>query len=547
MPVGGSVHGPQYIPTPVHIHGNHESTFAEVRREMLGQRTTSQTVSETPPSQLGQRPITTSNANTNSKATSSLKSTAAKAGWTTTKKIIVGVIIGSVAVVAIIIAIVVGVLVSRKSASTATATTTQATSVTIAYWSFDAITTDLYNVYNGILVNSASYFSNTINSPYVGNGRGLSLTSSSNQYFTVSSPFLDLSNKSFTIEAWIYPIIGSTVDFGIFGQCQCGSCSNQCLYFIIRSYNLYVSFMNNDLSGSITLSNSVWYHVAFVYNYDKKQQILYVNGVQDTIKSNANAYQGANGSLLIGAAQVYLTTSYFNGYIDNFKISTTAKSATDILSLASVTAYFSFDLLNPSNDNGPLGLNGTAVNTAIISGRVNEAMRFSGSSSYFYAYGFYQIGYGVLANKPFSISFWINPTAIASCAVIQTTQSATSSGCYNVIGFYSATGSAMQIIVQGYAWYSMYGPFITTNTWTHISTTYSQTNGLRLYVNGALFGNTGTFTSSSSGRIMYLQLGYNYVCSSSSITNSAFQGSMDEVYVHNREITQSEITALANP
>ncbi|CAF4686226.1 unnamed protein product, partial [Rotaria magnacalcarata] len=81
--------------------------------------------------------------------------------------------------------------------------------------------------------------------------------------------------------------------------------------------------------------------------------------------------------LLIGAAQEYLTTSYFNGYIDNFKISTTAKSATDILSLASVTAYFSFDLLNPSNDNGPLGLNGTAVNTAIIPGRVNQAMRFS--------------------------------------------------------------------------------------------------------------------------------------------------------------------------
>ncbi|CAF1191036.1 unnamed protein product [Didymodactylos carnosus] len=427
--------------------------------------------------------------------------------------------------------------------SLATATTTSLTIVS-AYWSFDNITTDLYGVYNGQTVNGATY--SLASSSYVGYGEALSLTSSSSQAFQVSTPFLNLSYTSFTIEAWIYSTTSYTGDNGVFGQCQCSSCTNQCLYFIIRANRLYIGFTYNDLSGSSTLTISTWYHIAFVYNYQNQQQILYLNGYQDNIKSNAQPYQGTNGTVQIGSTQVFLSTNYFNGYIDNVKVSTRAKSATEILNDASLTAYFSFDLPYPSNDNGPNGLNGTSANTATVTGRVNQALVFTGSSSYFQVYGFYQL-FGLYSNKPFSISLWVNPTSTTSCSIIQQSTNQSGGTCLNMIGVWSTANYAGQLTVQGWAWPTIYGPYVTANTWTHISWTYSVTNGYSLYVNGVLFGNTGSSGFSGSGSITWLQIGSGLACSSGSIPNTAYQGAVDELYVHNRELSQTEVTTLANP
>ena len=99
------------------------------------------------------------------------------------------------------------------------------------YWSFDGSTNDASGIYNGTLTDSATYSNMT----YFGSGSCLQLNASgTNQSMTVSSPFLNLSYTSFTVEAWIY---GSTVtgDNAIFSQCQCASCRDQCLYLIIRN------------------------------------------------------------------------------------------------------------------------------------------------------------------------------------------------------------------------------------------------------------------------------------------------------------------------
>ena len=423
--------------------------------------------------------------------------------------------------------------------------TQQVLTLTTAYWTFDGVTADYYGVYNGTMVNGATYFSTTTTQPYVGYGRGLTLASTSSQYFTASSPVLGLSYRSFTIEAWIYPIISSSTDYSIFGQCACGSCSNQCLYFIIRNYKLYISFTNNDLSGSTTLTTNTWYHIAFVYDYTAQQQILYINGVQDTSKSNASAYQGTSGTINIGAAQVYLTTSYYNGYIDNLKITTRAKSAAELLSACCFTAYFSFDSPNPTYDGGPNGLNGTSYNVISVTGHLNQGMRFVGSSSYFMAYGFYQMGYAIYSTKSYSVALWINPTLATSCAIIQISPYLTST-CHNLFGLSTSTNITVQTIVQGYSWPTLYGPVASLNTWTHIVVTYSLTNGLTLYQNGIWIGNTGSFSFGSSGAISYLQVGYYTSCTTSTISNAAYLGSVDELYVYSRELSQSEATALAS-
>lgn len=383
--------------------------------------------------------------------------------------------------------------------------------------------------------------------PYIGQGQALDVLASANQSFQVTSPFLSLAYTSFTIEAWIYSSSVSG-DCGIFGQCQCSSCSNQCLYFITRSARLYAGFTLNDVNGLTTIAVNTWYHIAFVYNYATGTQILYLNGVQDNAKSSASPYQGTNGTITIGSTQLFSTTSFFSGYIDNVRIVTRAKSATEILSDASLIAYYSFDLPSPTMDNGPNGLNGTAVSTSIVTGRVNEAMRFIGASSYFQAYGFYQLGFGVHYNKPFSISMWINPSATTSCVFIQQSATATGGSCFNMLGIWTYTGMTAQLVAQGYAWPTIYGPFITINTWIHVSWTFSLANGYSLYINGNYYGTTGYYSyGGTSGVITWLQVGYNFGCSSAYISNAAYQGIIDEIYLHNRELAASEVAALANP
>jgi hypothetical protein len=406
---------------------------------------------------------------------------------------------------------------------------------------------DLYDVYNGDLVNGASYNPISTNQPYLGNGRALSLSSSLNQSFIVSTPFLNLAYTSFTIDAWIYSLTSYIGDNGIFGQCECSTCANECFYLIVVGTHLYAGFTLNDLSGSSILTSATWYHVAFVYNYQTQQQIIYLNGVQDGIKSNAAPYQGTIGIIQIGSTNVSLTTNYFNGYIDNVRVTTIAKSAAEILSDASMIACYSFDLPSPNVDNSPNGLDGTSVNTAISAGRVNQAIHFSGSSSYFQAYGFYQAGFGVYTNKPFSISMWINPSSTAGCAFVQQSTTQTGGSCLNMIGFFSYSGLGGQLVVQSYGYPAIFGPFITMNTWTHFSWTYISTNGYTLYVNGVLFGSTGAHSLSASGDITWLQIGYNFPCATGYIPNAAYQGSIDEIYIHNRELTQTDVTTLANP
>jgi hypothetical protein len=66
-----------------------------------------------------------------------------------------------------------------------------------------------------------------------------------------------------------------------------------------------------------------------------------------------------------------------------------------------------------------------------------------------------------------------------------------------------------------------------------------------LYVNGILFGAMGGYTYTQSGTFAYLYIGYTFSCGIAS-ENTAYQGSVDEVYIHSRELTQTDVTTLAN-
>ncbi|CAF4855807.1 unnamed protein product [Rotaria sp. Silwood1] len=88
---------------------------------------------------------------------------------------------------------------------TTTSIDTEASTVVSVHWSLDAVTPDSSNTYNRILMNSASYFSTANNQTFVAYGQELRLSSSSSssQYMKVSSPFVNLTYRNFTIDTWI--------------------------------------------------------------------------------------------------------------------------------------------------------------------------------------------------------------------------------------------------------------------------------------------------------------------------------------------------------
>lgn len=416
------------------------------------------------------------------------------------------------------------------------------TVVQSATWTFDGTTNDVYGIYNGTLSTNAAYSATT----YFGTGSSLLLNSglSPPPFVTFASPYFNLSYRSFTVEAWVllYTITGDNV---LLSQCECGGCSSRCLSLAIRNGKLYMAFSLNVLLGNTAMSPNVWYHIAYVYDYSSRTQFVYLQGILDGTKTSSDPHQGQNGSIIIGASNMSSTT--YNGLIDDIRLTTTTKSATTILTDATLVAYFSFDNLPVTDDTGPNKISATVQNAAMVTGKVNQALSFSGSLSYFQAYAFYQLSQ---ANREFSIALWINPT-VATGTLIQKTRLATSTTApcsilmafstigQIVFGIPTAVGSTSQIV----------GPSISINQWTHLGYTYSSTNGVIMYVNGIKQGSTGNVSYATWGtNYDYLNIAQNIstTCSLSLIANGYYQGSVDEFYVYRRELSANAIASLAN-
>ncbi len=418
-----------------------------------------------------------------------------------------------------------------------TTTTTAASPVVTASWGFDNNANDVYGVYNGLAVNGTSYSNNT----YFGYGYTLSLNSSANQSVIVSSPFFNLSYTSFTVEAWIYGITLAG-DNAIFAQCQCTTCADQCLFLMIQNYKMYMGFTLDDVIGITTLSVNTWYHVAYVYDYSSRTQSIYLQGILDNSKTSAGPYQGQTGSILLGSSQ--LSSSSFNGYIDNVKLTTRAKSATEILADATVVVHFSFDGASLTEDVGPNGMNGSLSNAAVVTGRVGQGLAFSGSSSYLQIYGFYQLGQ---SHKAYSFALWVYPYSVWIGTLIHKTtlQYLIGTWCQDMMGF--TYSGQIAVHVNGIN-QQMTGPFISAMQWTHIVFTFSTTNGQTLYINGVESLNAAAPYFYSSGVIDWLTIGYNFgVCSPFPINGGYYLGVIDEFYVFRRELSASDAYSLANP
>ncbi|CAF4305790.1 unnamed protein product, partial [Adineta steineri] len=205
---------------------------------------------------------------------------------------------------------------------------------------------DIISGLNGKGINSPTYVT-----PGITNGYALKLMRNSNQYIYIPT-FKSFAYTSFTVEMWIYPTtLSSNTYYGLFNQYQSLTIDYN-LYVFLYNGNLTLGFYADDVLSVTALSTNTWYHIALVYDYPSRIQIIYINGVQDISRSLAGPYLGTSGSLHIGL--YYDGTSYnrFDGYIDQVSLTMEAKSAHDILNDATLASWHSFDC-EITYDSGP--------------------------------------------------------------------------------------------------------------------------------------------------------------------------------------------------
>ncbi|CAF0970712.1 unnamed protein product [Adineta steineri] len=345
---------------------------------------------------------------------------------------------------------------------------------------------------------------------------------------------------------WIYPtLLNTSVFYALFSQ-RDDAVIGRLLHLKIKNNRLYMGFYSDDLPCSTALSTNMWYHVAFVYDYRSRSQMAYLNGNQDCYRSLAGPYRGVSGAINIGTYLDYdHTLQCFDGYIDNVALTMRTKSASEILNDATLTTWHSFDSI-PLKDSGPLGLITITNNITLATGKVNQALSFNSNSSYYQIQGFVLLG---ISNYAYSIALWVKRTSTGGGTLVHlSTQTGGLGWCVTLLGFRS-TG---EIVATNWdtSGKEVVGPVLPINAWTHVASTFSTMNGLRFYINGIHSGTTGVMNYSTAQQTVILTLGNPMAggsCNSMSIATGVYFGSLDEFRVYSRELSATDIYALANP
>ncbi len=97
---------------------------------------------------------------------------------------------------------------------------------------------------------------------------------------------------------------------------------------------------------------------------------------------------------------------------------------------------------------------------------------------------------------------------------------------------------------------SITGPTLPLGVWIHVVTSYSVTNGVRLWVNGTLIGSSGSISYASSSVPNTITLGSaldgTSVCLAGLVAEGQFYGMIDELRIYSRELNASDVHALVN-
>jgi hypothetical protein len=145
-----------------------------------------------------------------------------------------------------------------------------------------------------------------------------------------------VASGSFTISCWIklYPLAGSGKINDIISNSGGATAGTYLLYLNTSSYlvgSLITNSTTSTITGSTSLNDGNWYHVAWVVNTTGTSMTLYINGSSHVSGTYSGSLVSLNTSVYMGSRNT--SANFFGGVIDDFRIYNQALSSVEITRL----------------------------------------------------------------------------------------------------------------------------------------------------------------------------------------------------------------------
>ena len=447
----------------------------------------------------------------------------------------------------------------------------------VGYWTMDGKTTNWStnqeldssgNGNTGTLVNMSQ-----TTSPVLGKiGQALYLNGI-NQYISTGQQILPNTPSAFTMSAWVNIksfgagiIMAENTSAPYFtGGILTHTAGGNKFYFSVDGFG-------SSAYSNSTPTNGTWYHVVGVYDSTSatQKEVLYVNGVLQTVTANATAFGLSGNTVTIGARY---SDILFNGSIEDARIYNRALSAQEVQELYAAGAGTKIDVTQPNKfaqgglvgywtmdgkttnwstnqelDSSGNGNTGTMVNmsktASPVLGKIGQALMFSGSASnYVQAGGLVSLG---TSNQPYTLTAWVKPAAASASGDIIHVSAASDGTGWCLGSMNLSAGVARTVSWTGGLSLVTGVTSLAANKWYHLVATWNASGGLTLYVNGSVDGNTPQATYAASGASDYVTMGSTASGGGCGGSTGSFNGAIDDVRVYNRALSAQEVKALYN-
>ncbi len=392
-----------------------------------------------------------------------------------------------------------------------------------------------------------------------------------NDLVSISAPLGSATSTADSSCAWAKTVVGNGASQPIWAQ---NSGSNQVRFGVTTANKVFVSHLDQVtnygiIANTATITNGVWTHLCYVFNGSSVTP--YQNGVAlsstgtsfntntvNRIGSDTNgSWQGSLDDVRIynhALSQEEITRLYQIGATT--KIAVTPKSNPTLQT--GLVGHWTFDgkdLQQNATDSSGQGNTGyltSFTSTTTIPGRLGQALSFDGVDDYVSAGTM-----GTLSSNfnTATISAWVKLNRTTIQVLAGTLNTTTGNAFYRIaLNFDITSGSndvgEIQVFVRSQSDNQLIGG-ITINTgisdgkWHHLVATHDKPNGLiAIYIDGV--AKTVSYTSQSTGTTWVawqhpLLLG---ALNNSGTAQNFWNGSLDDVRIYNRALSQEEITRL---
>jgi len=441
------------------------------------------------------------------------------------------------------------------------------------------ITTDLVANYqfNGNANDSSSnsihgnIFGVTETADRFGNASSAYYFDGNNDYITIAdNDLLDFEqNVSFSISLWIKT---TQTDYSrlIMKRNYSGN-----FYVISKHSSTFIAagtpssaFANNYPSNyfsaahSKSINDGNWHNIVLVRNVSESTIKMYVDKKSDILQADFN-YSVSNGAIINIGRYFNGEIDYFEGKLDDIRFYRRALSDSDIEELfnengwsetqRNLVAFFPFN--GNTNDASPNGYHGTNSGATLVNdrfGNPNSAYYFDGISSYIDC-GSYA---GLNITTALSISCWVKyenynsgtniyPSIVSNADYNTYSQSHLWSG-YQ----FGAVNNHPSITPNGRLRFHVLKPSESFSThsserydddnWHHLVVQFEPETALKIYVDNQLITETQVSIPSFESSHLPLSIGKGF----ENGINQFFIGTIDDIRIYNRIISESEIDAF---